>query len=154
MVTSEYCMWLSKFLEMNSDYLYCHKLLSVVLFLSHFSVIWNNQGRMNSILLGFVSIVCSTKYMSNAMKKLAAEAEHKKTQRLELEKWTAFLTDGVQEERVCRGDKRGFPAPILGQQSEVSHCFAFLFEEYSCVEVHCSHVINYPADLIGSCRLE
>lgn len=31
MVTSEYYMWLSRFMEMNSDYLYCHKLLSVVL---------------------------------------------------------------------------------------------------------------------------
>lgn len=105
---------------------------------------------MNSILLGFVSIVCSTKYMSNAMKKLAAEAECKKTQRLELEKWTALVTDGVQEDRVCRSERRPIPAPILGQQSEVSHCFAFLFEEYSCVEVHCSHVINYPAVLLGA----
>jgi len=105
---------------------------------------------MNGILLGFVSIVCSTKYMSNTMKKLAAEAEHKKTQRLELEKWTALVTDGVQEERVCRNERRAIPAPILGQQSEVSHCFAFLFEEYSCVEVHCSHALNYPAVLIGA----
>jgi len=104
---------------------------------------------MNSILLGFVSIVCSTKYMSNAMKNLAAEAERKKTQRLELEKWTALVTDSVQEEWVCRSERRAIPAPILGQQSEVSY-FAFLFEEYSCVEVHCSHVINYPAVLIGA----
>jgi len=88
--------------------------------------------------------------MSNAMKKLAAEAECKKTQRLELEKWTALVTDGVQEDRVCRSERRPIPAPILGQQSEVSHCFAFLFEEYSCVEVHCSHVINYPAVLLGA----
>jgi len=33
-VTIEYYMWLSKLLEMNSDYLYCHKLLSVVLIIS------------------------------------------------------------------------------------------------------------------------
>jgi hypothetical protein len=105
---------------------------------------------MDSILPGFVSIVYSTKYMSNAMKKLAAEAERKKTQRLELEKWTTLVTDGVQEERVCRNERRAIPAPILGQQSEVSHCFAFLFEEYSCVEVHCSHVINCSAVLIGA----
>ena len=82
---------------------------------------------MDSILPGFVSIVCSTGYMSNAMKKLAAEAERKKTQRLELEKWTALVTDGAQEERVSRSERRAIPAPILGQQSEVSHCFAFLF---------------------------
>jgi len=74
------------------------------------------------------------------MKKLAAEAERNKTQRLELEKWTALVTGGVQEERVCRSERRTIPAPILGQQSEVSHCFAFLFEEYSHVEVHCSHI--------------
>jgi hypothetical protein len=95
---------------------------------------------MNSILPGFVSTACSTKYMSNAMKKLATEAERKKTQRLELEKWTTLVTDGVQGERVCRSERRAIPAPILGQQSEVSHCFAFLFEEYSYVEVHCSYL--------------
>jgi len=95
---------------------------------------------MNSSLPGFVSTVCSTRYMSIAMKKLAAEAESKKTQRLELEKWTTLVTDGVQEERVCRSERRAIPAPILGQQNEVSYCFAFLFEEYICVEVHCSYV--------------
>jgi len=101
---------------------------------------------MDTILPGFVSIVYSTKYMSNAMKKFAAEAEHKKTQQLELEKWTALVTDGVQEERLCRSERRAIPAPILGQQSEVSHCFAFLFEEYRCFEVHCPHVSS------SSCR--
>jgi hypothetical protein len=85
--------------------------------------------------------------MSNAMKKLAAEAECKKTQRLELEKWTTLVTDGVQEEWDCRSDRRAIPAPILGQQNEVSHCFAFLFEEYSYVEVHC---LQYPTVLIGA----
>jgi hypothetical protein len=33
-VNSKYYMWLSRFMEMNSDYLYCHKLLSVVLIIS------------------------------------------------------------------------------------------------------------------------
>ena len=83
---------------------------------------------MDSILPGFVSIACSTKYMSNAMKKLATEAERKETQRLELEKWIAPVTDGVREEQVCGSEQRAIPAPILGQQSEVSHCFAFLLK--------------------------
>jgi len=74
------------------------------------------------------------------MVKLAEEAERKKMQRLELEKWIALVTDYVQEEQVCRRKRRAIPAPILGQQSEVSHCFAFLFEGYSCVEVHSSCV--------------
>ena len=34
MMTSKYYMWLSRFMEMNSDYLYFHKLLSVVLIIS------------------------------------------------------------------------------------------------------------------------
>ena len=80
---------------------------------------------MDSASPGFVSIVCSTKYMSNAMKKLKAEAEHKKMQQLELEKWTMLVTDSVQEERVRRSERRAIPAPILGQQSEVSYCFFF-----------------------------
>jgi hypothetical protein len=91
---------------------------------------------MDSTSPCFVSTVSSTKYMSNAMKKLKAEAEHKKTQQLELEKWTKFVTDGVQEERVHRSEQRAIPAPILGQQNEVSNCFVFLFEERSSVEVY------------------
>jgi hypothetical protein len=34
LVTSKYYMWLSRFMEMNSDYLYCPKLLPVVLIIS------------------------------------------------------------------------------------------------------------------------
>jgi hypothetical protein len=81
----------------------------------------------------FVSTVSSTKYMSNAMKKLKAEAEHKKTQQLELEKWTKFVTDGVQEEWVHSCERRAIPAPILGQQNEVYNCFVFPFKEHGSV---------------------
>ena len=88
--------------------------------MSHFSVIWNNQGRNGSSTPGFVSIVCSTKYMSSAMKKLKAEAERKKMQQLELEKWTTCITDGVQQEPVCRSEQRAIQTPVFGQQSEVS----------------------------------
>jgi hypothetical protein len=73
----------------------------------------------------FVSVVCSTKYMSNAMK---LEAERKKMQILELEKWTNCMTDGVQQEPVHRSEQRAIRTPVFGQQSEVSYCSAFLFE--------------------------
>jgi protein involved in sex pheromone biosynthesis len=102
--------------------------------MSHFSVIWNNQGRMASTSPGFVSIVCSTNYVSNAMKKVKTETELRKMQQLELEKWTKFVTDGVLQEPVCRSEQTAIRTTTLGQQSEVSCCFAFLFEKpHSCV---------------------
>ena len=75
---------------------------------------------MGSTSPGFFSIVCSTKYMSSAMKKLKAEAQHKKMQQLELEKWTTCMTDSVQQEPVRRSEQRAIRTPVFGQQSEVS----------------------------------
>jgi hypothetical protein len=72
--------------------------------------------------------------MSNAMKKLRAEAELEKMQQLQLEKWTKFVTDGVQHKPVCRSEQRAIQTPVFCQQSEVSNSFAFLFEKpHSCV---------------------
>jgi hypothetical protein len=63
--------------------------------------------------------------MSKAMQRLKMEAEHKKEQRVKLEKWTKCVIDGVQEEQVHRAERRAIPAPIFGQQNEVSSYFAF-----------------------------
>jgi len=69
--------------------------------------------------------------MSNAMKKLKAEAELKKLQCLELEKWTICVIDGVQQEPVHRSEQRAIQTPIFGQQKEVSYCSGFLFSQVS-----------------------
>lgn len=59
------------------------------------------------------------------MQRLKTEAECKKEQRVKLEKWTKSVTDGVQEDQVHRTECRAIPAPIFGQQNEVSNHFAF-----------------------------
>jgi hypothetical protein len=71
--------------------------------------------------------------MSSAMKKYAVESELKKAQRIELEKWTKSVMDGVLEEQVRRSERRAIPAPILGQQNEVCNCFVFLSAEQLCL---------------------
>jgi tRNA/tmRNA/rRNA uracil-C5-methylase (TrmA/RlmC/RlmD family) len=103
---------------------------------------WNNQGRMDSTSPGFVSIVCSTKYMSNAMKKLRAEVEHKKMQQLECERWTKI--DDEQQEPVHRTGQKAICRPILGRQREVSNFFAFILKNTAVFEVYFTHVIDYP----------
>jgi len=85
--------------------------------------LFSSQERMYDVFTKFVFIVPSTKYMSKAMQKLKREAEIKEEQRLKLEKWTKSVTDGVQEERAHRSEHRAIPAPILGQQNEVSSYF-------------------------------
>ena len=67
------------------------------------------------------------------MKKFKAEAEHKKTQWLKLEKWAKCVIDGEQQELTHRIGQKAIRTPILGEQSEVSNCFAFIFEEHNCV---------------------
>jgi hypothetical protein len=64
--------------------------------------------------------------MSKTMQKFKAEAESKKEQRLKLEKWTKYVIDGVNEEQDRRSERRAIPAPILGQQNEVSVYVAFI----------------------------
>lgn len=59
------------------------------------------------------------------MQRLKAEAERKKEQQAKLEVWTKSVTDGVQKEQVHRTERRAIPAPIYGQQNEVSSYFAF-----------------------------
>jgi hypothetical protein len=66
--------------------------------------------------------------MSKTMQKLKAEAEIKKEKRLKLEKWTKYVTDGVYGEQCHRSERRAIPAPILGQQNEVSVYVTFILE--------------------------
>ena len=67
------------------------------------------------------------------MKKYTVESELKKAQRIELEKWTKSVMDGVLEEQVRRSERRAIPAPILGQQNEVCNCCVFLSAEQLCL---------------------
>lgn len=66
--------------------------------------------------------------MSKTMQKLKAEVQSKKEQRLKLEKWTKYMIDDVHEERNHRSERKAIPAPILGQQNEVSNYVTFLLE--------------------------